>query len=72
MLRHSDNSLAEEFGRLLALHIGAGNSPAGVVQSVEQVLTQRDFTNGLTMLNCSGLSDDSKPPRIPCSTQQRN
>ena len=28
-MRHSDNSLAEEFGRLLALQVGADNSPAG-------------------------------------------
>ena len=74
MLRHSDNSLAEEFGRLLALHIGANNSPAGAVQSVEQVLTQRGIsTNGLTMLNCSGLSDDSKlTAHTLLDVQQRN
>ena len=74
MLRHSDNSLAEEFGRLLALHIGANNSPAGAVQSVEQVLTQRGIsTKGLTMLNCSGLSDDSKlTAHTLLDVQQRN
>lgn len=74
MLRHSDNSLAEEFGRLLALHLGADNSPAGAVQSVEQVLTQRGIsTKGLTMLNCSGLSDDSKlTAHTLLDVQQRN
>ncbi len=74
MLRHSDNSLAEEFGRLLALHLGADNSPAGAVQSVEQVLTQRGIsTKGLTMSNCSGLSEESKlTARTLLEVQQRN
>lgn len=74
MLRHSDNSLAEEFGRLLALHIGANNSPAGAVQSVEQVLVQQGVsTEGLIMPNCSGLSEESKlTARTLLEVQQRN
>ena len=74
MLRHSDNSLAEEFGRLLALHLNAGNSPAGAVQSVEQVLAQRGIsTEGLTMVNCSGLAEDSKlTAHTLLDVQQRN
>lgn len=74
MLRHSDNSLAEEFGRLLALHLGVDNSPAGAVRSVEQVLVQQGVsTEGLIMPNCSGLSEESKlTARILLEVQQRN
>ena len=74
MLRHSDNSLAEEFGRLLALHLGADNSPTGAVQSVEQVLVQQGIsTEGLIMPNCSGLSEESKlTARTLLEVQQRN
>ena len=74
MLRHSDNSLAEEFGRLLALHLGADNSPTGAVRSVEQVLVQQGIsTEGLIMLNCSGLSEESKlTARTLLEVQQRN
>ena len=74
MLRHSDNSLAEEFGRLLALHLGADNSPTGAVRSVEQVLVQQGIsTEGLIMPNCSGLSEESKlTARTLLEVQQRN
>lgn len=74
MLRHSDNSLAEEFGRLLALHLGVDNSPAGAVRSVEQVLVQRGIsTEGLIIPNCSGLSEESKlTARTLLEVQQRN
>lgn len=74
MLRHSDNSLAEEFGRLLALHLNADNSPAGAVRSVEQVLVQQGVsTEGLIMPNCSGLSEESKlTARTLLEVQQRN
>ena len=74
MLRHSDNSLAEEFGRLLALHLGADNSPTGAVRSVEQVLVQQGIsTEGLIMSNCSGLSEESKlTARTLLEVQQRN
>lgn len=74
MLRHSDNSLAEEFGRLLALHLGADDSPTGAVQSVEQVLVQQGIsTEGLIMLNCSGLSEEAKlTARTLLEVQQRN
>lgn len=74
MLRHSDNSLAEEFGRLLALHLGADNSPTGAVRSVEQVLVQQGIsTEGLIMLNCSGLAEEAKlTARTLLEVQQRN
>ena len=74
MMRHSDNSLAEEFGRLLALETGDGNSPEGAVKAVKQVLQQSGIsTSGLTMLNCSGLARGSKiTVRTLLDVQQRN
>ena len=52
---------AEEFGRLLALQVGADNSPAGAVQAVKSVLERKGITTtGLDMRNCSGLTEDSK------------
>ncbi len=60
-MRHSDNSLAEEFGRLLALQVGTNNSPAGAVQAVKSVLERKGITTtGLDGRNCSGLTEDSK------------
>ena len=40
-MRHSDNSLAEEFGRLLALQVGADNSPAGAAGCEKRAGAQR-------------------------------
>ncbi|WP_125967497.1 D-alanyl-D-alanine carboxypeptidase/D-alanyl-D-alanine-endopeptidase [Bifidobacterium samirii] len=60
-MRHSDNTLAEEFGRLTALATGEANSPQGGVAAVRKTLTSLgiDLT-GLTMADCSGLSTGSK------------
>ena len=73
-MRHSDNSLAEEFGRLLALQVGADNSPAGAVQAVKSVLERKGITTtGLDMRNCSGLTEDSKlTARTLLEVQLRN
>ena len=73
-LRHSDNSLAEELGRLLALKTGTGNSPEGAVQAVKSVLEREGIsTQGLDMRNCSGLTEDSKlTARTLLEVQQRN
>ncbi|WP_314688675.1 D-alanyl-D-alanine carboxypeptidase [uncultured Bifidobacterium sp.] len=61
MLRHSDNTLAEEFGRLTALKLGTGNSPQGATAAVKQRLTAlRVTTKGLSMADCSGLSPGSR------------
>ena len=60
MLRHSDNTLAEEFGRLTALKLNEANSPAGAVQAVSTELSALGIDiNGLTMADCSGLSPGS-------------
>ncbi|MEE1297025.1 MAG: D-alanyl-D-alanine carboxypeptidase/D-alanyl-D-alanine-endopeptidase [Bifidobacterium sp.] len=61
MLQHSDNTLAEEFGRLLALHQGTGNSPEGATKAVmAQLDTLGVNTEGLAMGDCSGLGPGSK------------
>lgn len=60
-LRHSDNTLAEEFGRLTALATGRDNSPQGATQAVRATLERLNIdTTGLTMSDCSGLSPGSK------------
>ncbi|WP_137654520.1 D-alanyl-D-alanine carboxypeptidase/D-alanyl-D-alanine endopeptidase [Bifidobacterium moukalabense] len=74
MLRHSDNTLAEEFGRLLAISEKTDNSPAGATRAVKKVLEQAGIsTNGLRMMNCSGLAEESKVTvRTLLEVQQRN
>lgn len=60
-LRHSDNTLAEEFGRLLANATGNDNSPTGATTAVKQELDKLGVsTSGLVMADCSGLSDGSR------------
>ena len=61
MLRLSDNTLAEEFGRLTALRLRTGNSPEGAVKAVRQELARQhiDLT-GATIADCSGLSPGSR------------
>jgi D-alanyl-D-alanine carboxypeptidase/D-alanyl-D-alanine-endopeptidase (penicillin-binding protein 4) len=71
-LRHSDNTLAEEFGRLLALHDDSNtghsnssvaithNSPAGAVAAVRRELGRLGINlSAVTMADCSGLSPGS-------------
>ncbi|MBW3094693.1 D-alanyl-D-alanine carboxypeptidase [Bifidobacterium sp. 64T4] len=65
MLRHSDNTLAELFGRLTALKLGLGNSMDADIQAVTQVLREHDIpTGGLQMTSCSGLGAGTRL-RIP-------
>lgn len=60
MLRLSDNTLAEEFGRLTAIAAHKSNSPKGAVQAVEEGLRKLKIsTRGLNMSDCSGLSTKS-------------
>ena len=60
MLRHSDNTLAEEFGRLLALHTKQGNSPTAATAAVRAQLEKLGVdVTGLTMADCSGLTPGS-------------
>lgn len=61
MLRHSDNTLAEEFGRLVALATGHDNSPEGATRAVTDTLAGMGVdTAALTMADCSGLSPGSQ------------
>ncbi len=54
-LRHSDNTLAEEFGRLTALAKSATNSPEGGTETVKSTLNDLGLeTSGLTMADRSG------------------
>ena len=60
MLRNSDNSLAELFGRLTALALDMSNSPAGAVKAVTSTLNKLGVdTAGLNMADCSGLTPGS-------------
>ena len=60
MMRHSDNTLAEEFGRLTALAAGRENSPHGATQAVAATLQDLGVdTAQLTMADCSGLAPGS-------------
>ncbi len=60
MLRNSDNSLAELFGRLTALALNMPNNPAGAVKAVISTLNKLGVdTAGLNMADCSGLTPGS-------------
>ncbi|MCH4189376.1 MAG: D-alanyl-D-alanine carboxypeptidase [Bifidobacterium tibiigranuli] len=61
MMRHSDNTLAEEFGRLTALKAGRENSPQGAVSAVQEKLKGMGIDlSGLTMADVCGLSPGSQ------------
>ncbi len=61
MMRHSDNTLAEVFGRLTALAAGYDNSPEGATQAVTETLDSLGVdVTGLNMADCSGLSPGSE------------
>ncbi|WP_223846861.1 D-alanyl-D-alanine carboxypeptidase/D-alanyl-D-alanine-endopeptidase [Bifidobacterium rousetti] len=61
MLRHSDNTLAQLFGRLTALKLGTGNSIAGDSKAVETVLKEHGITtDGLVLSSCSGLAPGTR------------
>lgn len=61
MLRISDNTLAEEFGRLTAIAMRKSNSPEGAVEAVKEGLRKLNVDiRGLHMSDCSGLSPKSK------------
>ena len=73
-LRNSDNTLAEEFGRLTALASGADNSPTGATTAVSSALRELGIdTTGLTMADCSGLTPGSRlTVRTLAAVQSRN
>lgn len=56
-LRHSDNTLAEELGRLVALAKGYENTPEGASKAVLDTLSENGIdTKGAVLADCSGLS----------------
>ncbi|WP_243390328.1 D-alanyl-D-alanine carboxypeptidase/D-alanyl-D-alanine endopeptidase [Bifidobacterium margollesii] len=61
MLKNSDNTEAELFGRLTALKTGGSNSPEGATEAVKAVLAENgiDLT-GTRFADCSGLSQGSR------------
>lgn len=60
-LHLSDNTIAEEFGRLVALHEKQHNSPSGGVAAVMSVVRRLGVdTNGIHLADCSGLSDGTR------------
>ena len=73
MLRHSDNSLAEEFGRLLALHLTPAIHRPERCSRLNRYWLSGGFPPRLTMVNCSGLAEDSKlTAHTLLDVQQRN
>lgn len=71
MLRHSDNTLAEEFGRLTALHMQEENSPDGAVKAVTAKLKQLGIPlSGVVMADCSGLSPGSRVSALTLASVQ--
>jgi serine-type D-Ala-D-Ala carboxypeptidase/endopeptidase (penicillin-binding protein 4) len=61
MLRTSDNTLSELFGRLTAHALGEQDSPQGAVQAVKQALEKLNIPiNDIQMSDCSGLSPGSR------------
>ncbi|WP_133119506.1 D-alanyl-D-alanine carboxypeptidase/D-alanyl-D-alanine endopeptidase [Bifidobacterium primatium] len=61
MLKNSDNTEAELFGRLTALKTGEENSPEGAATAVRKALDKAGIdTDGIVIADCSGLSSGSK------------
>ncbi|MBW3088407.1 D-alanyl-D-alanine carboxypeptidase/D-alanyl-D-alanine-endopeptidase [Bifidobacterium sp. 82T24] len=61
MLRNSDNTEAELFGRLTALKTGQDNSPEGAAAAVKAALEKAGIdTTGIRIADCSGLSAGSR------------
>lgn len=60
MLSHSDNTLAEQLCRLSAAHADQGSTFADATANVESVIASSGiYTEGLKMLDCSGLNEDN-------------
>lgn len=72
-LQVSDNTLSEELGRLTALQLGTGNSPAGAVKAVKEELARQGIAlTGAKIADCCGLSPGSRlTPRMLFHVMQR-
>ena len=63
MLRESDNSLAETFGRLLSHHYGLGGTAASLTDAFTRALASYGVpTGGLVIRDASGLSFANEIP----------
>ncbi|BDR55038.1 D-alanyl-D-alanine carboxypeptidase [Bombiscardovia apis] len=72
MLRNSDNTIAELFGRLTAVHEGTENSPKGAVEAITRVLTREGVTlDGAHLADCSGLTPGSAVSAAMLTAVQR-
>lgn len=72
-LRHSDNTLAEEFGRLTALAKSATNSPEGGTEAVKSTLNDLGLdTSGLTRAVAPACLPSRLIVRTLAAVQQRN
>lgn len=61
MLRFSDNTLAELFGRLTALTLGMENTTKGDIEAVTTVVRKAGIdTEGMTLTSCSGLAPGTR------------
>ncbi|MCI1935445.1 MAG: D-alanyl-D-alanine carboxypeptidase/D-alanyl-D-alanine-endopeptidase [Bifidobacteriaceae bacterium] len=59
-LQQSDNTLAELFGRLVALATNSENSPKGATSAILSIVKADGIdVSGIHMSDCSGLSDNS-------------
>ena len=73
MLKNSWNTLAEEFGRLIALKMGYENSPAGAAQAVtDTVKAAGIFSDGLSLKDCSGLTQGTRIAALTLAQVERD
>ncbi|MFR0556953.1 D-alanyl-D-alanine carboxypeptidase [Pseudoscardovia radai] len=73
MLKNSSNTLAEEFGRLVALQAGYENSPEGAARAVTDIITNAGIhSDGLELRDCSGLTLGTRISALTLADVQRH
>lgn len=73
MLKNSSNTLAEEFGRLVALQAGYENSPEGAARAVTDIITNAGIhADGLELRDCSGLTLGTRISALTLADVQRH
>lgn len=73
MLKNSSNTLAEEFGRLVALQAGYENSPEGAAKAVTDIITNAGIhSDGLELRDCSGLTLGTRISALTLADVQRH
>lgn len=72
-LKNSSNTLAEEFGRLVALATGHENSPEGAAAAVTQAVQDAGISSeGLHLADCSGLTIGTRISAVTLADVQRH